>query len=163
MMDLNIPYLKEAIITIAILFVIVLLFIILVRLFFKITLFFLMKKYRLYKERFKLKREEKFFRKEDDELLKDKVKEEEKFQSLELMDISEEEKDRIKEGINQDIEEGRIVGVAEPVGFWTSLILGQKLTFLVNQAHAMEKEGKGFWVALVNAQARSQERTRGRG
>jgi hypothetical protein len=163
MINLDIPYLKEAIITIVVLFVIALVFIVLVRLFFKIMLFFLMKKYRHYKEKFKLKREEKFFRKEEEALQKDKVKEEEKFKSLELMDISEEEKDRIKEGIKQDIEEGRIVGVAEPVGFWTSLILGQKLTFLVNQAHAMEKEGKGFWVAMVNAHARSQERTRGRG
>ena len=155
--------LKNAVITIAILFLIILTLIFLVRLFFRVTLFFLVRKYKHYKEKFPLKRKKEFFAKEDDELLKDKVKEEEKFRVLETMDgLTESEKDKIKEGIKDQIEEGKIVGIAKPIGFWTSLILGEKLTFLVNQAHALNKDHKGFWVSLVQAQSRTRDRQKSR-
>lgn len=52
----------------------------------------------------------------------------------------------------------------KPVGFWTSMILGQKLTYLVSSAKLMNKNRKkGFWSSMVEAQERAAGREKGRG
>lgn len=57
-----------------------------------------------------------------------------------------------------------IVGIAKPVGKWTSMILGQKLTYLVNQASILsENEDQGFWVSMLEARERTPDMHKGRG
>jgi len=64
---------------------------------------------------------------------------------------------------NQELEEVKIVDIVKPVGFWTSMILGQKLTYLVSSAKIMNKNSKkGFWISMVEAQERAQGRQKGR-
>ena len=58
-----------------------------------------------------------------------------------------------------------IVDVIKPVGFWTSVILGQKLTYLIQSAQIINKRGqKGFWVSMIEAQeqAAGKQHSRGR-
>ena len=64
-----------------------------------------------------------------------------------------------------EIERPEIVDIVKPVGFWTSMVLGQKLTYLVSSAKLMNQSDatKGFWTSMVEAQARAQGRERGRG
>lgn len=64
---------------------------------------------------------------------------------------------------NQELSETKIVDIVKPMGFWTSVILGQKLTYLVSSAKLMnENSKKGFWVSMVEAQERAQGRQKGR-
>jgi hypothetical protein len=57
----------------------------------------------------------------------------------------------------------KIVDFVKPVGFWTSMVLGQKLTHLVNSANIMNNdERQGFWIRMVEAQDRAAGRQRGR-
>jgi predicted signal transduction protein with EAL and GGDEF domain len=62
-----------------------------------------------------------------------------------------------------ELEEVKIVDIVKPVGFWTSVILGQKLTYLVSSAQLMNKNSrKGFWVSMIEAQEKAQGRQKGR-
>jgi|TARA_Y100000389_G_C17469268_1_gene528737 hypothetical protein len=66
--------------------------------------------------------------------------------------------------IENKIDEVEIVDIVKPVGFWTSMILGQKLTYLVSSAKLMnQNRKKGFWASMVEAQGRAQGREKGRG
>jgi hypothetical protein len=57
-----------------------------------------------------------------------------------------------------------IVKIAKPVGFWSRLIMSQKLGFLMALRQQMNKNNKhGYFVNLINAQARSQSKEKGRG
>ena len=57
-----------------------------------------------------------------------------------------------------------IVDIVKPIGFWTSLILGEKLTYLIQSAQVLNKRGnKGFWVSMVEAKDRINNRQRSRG
>ena len=59
--------------------------------------------------------------------------------------------------IENKIDEVEIVDIVKPVGFWTSMILGQKLTYLVSSAKLMnQNRKKGFWASMVEAQGRAQ-------
>jgi hypothetical protein len=61
------------------------------------------------------------------------------------------------------MSKGQIVDFAKPIGFWTSLILGQKLTYLVQSAQVLNKRGdKGFWASMIEAKERSAGRQHGR-
>ena len=63
----------------------------------------------------------------------------------------------------KELKEVTIVDIVKPVGFWTSMILGKKLTYLVSSAKLMnENRSKGFWVSMVEAQERAQGRERGK-
>jgi hypothetical protein len=92
------------------------------------------------------------------------VKKEQKFEE-EL----EEEKEAPKEGLvvtkNKKITQiapEKIVGIAEPKGFWTKLIMSQKMQFLLN--FGMEsKKGPGYFQNLIKAQAKSQSKEKSRG
>lgn len=61
------------------------------------------------------------------------------------------------------ISETRIVGIAEPKGFWSRFILGQKLGYIMARLGAVNKKGDGFWVNLINAQDIGRGRGEGRG
>ena len=102
-----------------------------------------------------------------------RAKREEKKQKLQKLKKEEEEKFRKKEQENVKIltnskeqesnNSPQIVDFVKPVGFWTSMVLGQKLTHLINSANIMNNDNrKGFWVRMVEAQDRAAGRQRGR-
>lgn len=64
----------------------------------------------------------------------------------------------------EELNQSQIVDVVKPIGFWTSMILGQKLTYLVQSAQTLNKRGdKGFWAAMIEAKERAAGRQHGRG
>jgi hypothetical protein len=74
--------------------------------------------------------------------------------------IASEEKERDRKELN----EINIVDIVKPVGFWTSMILGQKLTYLINSAQMINKRGdKGFWASMIEAKERAAGKQHSRG
>lgn len=157
-------------------FIIVFCLILLVR----IILFFLLNKayerYLAIKETGKklLPSNKKKFLKEDEELMRKKseiprahsqVKAEkmanksaEQSGSYELMNSNEQEHEA--KAINQ-ID---VVDIVKPVGFWTSMILGQKLSYLIQSAQVLNKRGdKGFWASMIEAKEREAGKQHSRG
>ena len=64
---------------------------------------------------------------------------------------------------DKSVDEIKIVGVAKSIGFWTSFILGSKLTNIISTAQEYNKESdQGFWVSMVKAKGRAAGRQRGR-
>lgn len=64
----------------------------------------------------------------------------------------------------QEMNSINIVDIVKPVGFWTSMILGQKLTYLVQAAQILNKRGdKGFWASMIEAKEREAGRQHSRG
>lgn len=62
-----------------------------------------------------------------------------------------------------EIDKPVIIDIVKPVGFWTSMILGQKLTYLIQSAQQLNKRGdKGFWASMIEAQERQAGRQHGR-
>lgn len=73
--------------------------------------------------------------------------------------MQSDEKDLERNEMNQ-VE---IVDFVKPIGFWTSMILGQKLTYLIQSAQILNKRGnKGFWVSMIEAKDRASGRQQGR-
>ncbi|MBL6665175.1 MAG: hypothetical protein ISQ34_04955 [Rickettsiales bacterium] len=63
----------------------------------------------------------------------------------------------------EELNESQIVDIVKPIGFWTSMILGQKLTYLVQSAQMLNKRGdKGFWASMIEAKERAAGRQHGR-
>lgn len=63
----------------------------------------------------------------------------------------------------EELNESQIVDIVKPIGFWTSMILGQKLTYLVQSAQTLNKRGdKGFWASMIEAKERAAGRQHGR-
>lgn len=155
-----------------VIFLVVLLSIFLIRLIFMISFLFAKKKYASLKAKASLvfKKSEKKFKKTDEELLRkieiprahsetraSKIGKEPASESYEL--IPSEEQQLAKEEMNQV----NIVDIVKPIGFWTSMILGQKLTYLINSAQIINKRGrKGFWVSMIEAQDQAAGRQHGR-
>lgn len=83
---------------------------------------------------------------------KDKEKNEE-FDHIQKIGVDEE----------LELEEGKIVGVVEPQGFWSKLIMSQKMNFILAKIGASENKGQGFWTNLIKAQDTSQGKNKGRG
>lgn len=76
----------------------------------------------------------------------------------EIIPSEEQELDR------QELSQVEIVDIVKPIGFWTSMILGQKLTYLIQSAQMLNKRGnKGFWVSMIEAKDRAAGRQHGRG
>ncbi len=64
----------------------------------------------------------------------------------------------------REMSESQIVDFVKPIGFWTSMILGQKLTYLIHSAQVLNKRGdKGFWASMIEAKERVAGRQHGRG
>lgn len=79
-------------------------------------------------------------------------------QGYEIMMSEEQELDR------EEMNKVTIVDIVKPVGFWTSMILGQKLTYLIQSAQVLNKRGdKGFWASMIEAKEREAGREHGRG
>jgi hypothetical protein len=73
---------------------------------------------------------------------------------------------KVAEKINENIAskfemeyaemESKIVGFAKPVGMWSSLVLGDEITKTLGDAMQLnEKNSKGFWKSVAEAQARN--------
>jgi hypothetical protein len=78
--------------------------------------------------------------------------------SYELMASQEQQED--KEMLNKI----SIIDIVKPIGFWTSMILGQKLTYLIQSAQVINKRDKqGFWVSMVEAKEREAGKQHARG
>jgi len=122
----------------------------------------------------KLISSKKNFKKEDEELLRKKseipkahsqVKAElraknfaQSNHSYEVIPSHEQELDK------QDLNSVEIVDIVKPIGFWTSMILGQKLTYLIQSAQILNKRGnKGFWVSMIEAKEREAGKQHARG
>jgi len=151
------------------LFIGVLASIILTRIAFKIILHFVRKKYQKLKQlrkNFKERYQQKVTpeNKEDTDLLRAK---EELFAPkvpLPAVPVVQKMNNPQLEEDKKSLTEVKIVDMVRPVGFWTSKILGQKLTYLINSAKIMNKNShKGFWVSMIEAQEKAQGRERGRG
>lgn len=57
-----------------------------------------------------------------------------------------------------------IVDIAKPVGFWSRLIMSQKLGFMMAMKNQMNKNNKhGYFVNLIKAQSQGQSKEKGRG
>ncbi len=78
--------------------------------------------------------------------------------SYELIASQEQELDR------QELSEVKIVDIVKPVGFWTSVILGQKMTYLIQSAKIINNRSKqGFWVSMIEAKEREAGKQHSRG
>jgi hypothetical protein len=56
----------------------------------------------------------------------------------------------------------KIVGLAEPKGFWTRLVMSRSIEFLLNFGQESRK-GPGYFQNLIKARAKSQGKEKGRG
>ena len=102
------------------------------------------------------KKKQKKIKKEEEDLFRKKEEED-------LFRKKEEEKIKIINKTPKTELSPQIVDFVKPIGFWTSMVLGQKLTHLINSANIMnEDQRKGFWVRMVEAQDRAAGRQRGR-
>ncbi|MBP7709588.1 MAG: hypothetical protein KA100_00775 [Rickettsiales bacterium] len=78
--------------------------------------------------------------------------------SYEIISSNQQEFDK------QEMNQINIVDIVKPVGFWTSMILGQKLTYLIQSAQVLNKRGdKGFWASMIEAKEREAGRQHSRG
>ena len=78
--------------------------------------------------------------------------------SYELISSRQQELDQ------EELGEVKIVDIVKPVGFWTSMILGQKMTYLIQSAQIINKRNKqGFWVSMIEAKEREAGRQHARG
>ena len=125
-----------------------------------------------------------YYKKEEDELLRDQKLEEKKLeQELEsiikqhpnaknLINTKNKEilknadrfsnvqsliADKNKE-IEHSINNKNNIYVKKNVGFWTNLVLGNKLSNIIDTAKSMNANNEGFWTNLVLANRRSRER-----
>lgn len=119
--------------------------------FFLITSLKVFAKFYLKSDDFSKKTEAKKLKKTEENLYRSKKKEQEQSYSK-IQDLE------------NTIDEVEIVDIVKPVGFWTSVVLGQKLTYLVSSAKLMnQNRKKGFWTSMVEAQGRAAGRERGKG
>lgn len=144
-------------------FAVVLISILLIRIILRIILLFAQKKYHIIVQKIQSKRAvkaEKVLPKEDSELF---IEKEEFNQIMPKKNIVEKIISEKEEREAIELAETKIVDIVKPVGFWTSVILGQKLTYLISSAKLMnDNSNKGFWVSMVEAQERAQGRQKGR-
>jgi len=154
----------------AAIFLVIFFLILLVRMFFFFALNQAHKNYKKLKKNLPavLKPKEKFFVKKEDELRRKReiprahsaVKAEGKNRSqgsYEIIPSAEQEEN------HQEMSRVEIVDFVKPIGFWTSMILGQKLTYLIQSAQTLNKrDSKGFWVSMIEAKDRSAGRQHGR-
>jgi len=154
-----------------IIFVTVFFLILLTRLILTLLIHFARKKYaKLKKSNLFKKKNKPKYEKEEDELLREIPKAhsatrannlarhgQSQNNSYELVASQEQQLEK------EEMNEVKIVDIVEPMGFWTSMILGQKLTYLIQSAQVINKRGKqGFWVSMIEAQEQSAGRQHGR-
>ena len=166
-----------------IIFIITLSVIFLIRVVINVILLILINKYQKIGKKIKNKlknKKNKFYKKSDEELFR--YREEQKIpddffpkahsqikaeikakkqQNSHSFEIIESEQQRITK---QQENKPQIVDFVKPVGFWTAMILGQKLTYLIQSAQILNKRNdKGFWASMIEAKERAQGRQHSRG
>lgn len=148
---------------IGILFAVTFCLILLARLIIGIWLYFAVKNYqaikrRINKNKAKFEPVKKTFAKVDEEKFRKKPGMSPNQDSYQIIPSQEKEQE-------PEFERPQIVDLVKPVGFWTSMVLGNKLTYLVSSAKLMNNADnkKGFWTSMVEAQARAAGRERGKG
>ncbi len=144
----------------------------------RIVLIFLLnqayKRYMLLKKAGKkiISSSKKKFRKEDEELMrkKDEIPRAHSAVKAELMERGSQNgsyeiiESQDREFEKQEMNSINIVDIVKPIGFWTSMILGQKLTYLIQSAQVLNKRGdKGFWASMIEAKEREAGRQHSRG
>lgn len=150
---------KQALPILFLIFIAVLCLIFLTRVIFFFLLNKAYKRYLVLKEAGKklMKFDKKNFIKEDEELSR-KKDEKQKTATYEVMASKEQQLD------NDELNKVDIVDIVKPIGFWTSMILGQKLSYLIQSAQILNKRtDKGFWVSMIEAKDRQAGRQHGRG
>lgn len=154
----------DSIIPISIISIILLICVLILRTIFHLILhiasFFYVKKKKIKKQQ--PKTEITSYKKEEEELLRDKKLEDKKTkEQIKLEGVKRMGDDFEKQ--SSVFEDGRIVGIAKPIGFWTSLILGDQLSQILGRASALnDRSHKGFWVSMLEAQARGFGRKKSR-
>ena len=88
-----------------------------------------------------------------DDLLRDKEKEKkanksniDDFELKNVEKLSENIEDTNRQKYNN---QERVIGVVKPIGFWTSLILGDKLSEILLRNQALTEGKNNFWVNLI--------------
>jgi hypothetical protein len=96
----------------------------------------------------------------DDFLSRDRVAEKKKKEELESNVTIYKER-----GQNLQEDKVEVVGIAQPLGFWTKFVTMQKVGFLKARMamQSTDKSKDGFWVQLIKAQATSQSKEQGKG
>ena len=57
-----------------------------------------------------------------------------------------------EEHILQQPTQTKIVGIVKPIGKWTQLILGQKVSYMMQQANALKQQTEhGYWQTMLNS------------
>ena len=55
-----------------------------------------------------------------------------------------------------------IVGMVKPIGYWTSLIMGQRVTSLMQHAEVLKQQNdNGYWVNMMHARDMAKGKNRG--
>ncbi len=164
--------LKEALPVLATIFVAVFVLILIIRLSLKLLFVYMMDKYRhLKKNRSLKKKKKKNYEKEEDELIKQIPKAHSAVRAGKLARLSQSQNNddynliasQEQQIEKEELNEVKIVDMVKPMGFWTSMILGQKLSYLIQSAQTINKRGKeGFWVSMIEAQEQAAGRQHGR-
>ncbi len=163
-MDQLLLTIKNALPILALIFILVIIAIFSVRLIINILINKAKRKYNILKKKAQKKISQKIsskYIKEEDELLLNKQNQnniaKNSNQSYQIIKSQEQEEQR------EQLNNMDIVDIVKPIGFFTSMILGQKLTYLIQSAQIINKRGKkGFWVSMVEAQEKAAGRQHGR-
>lgn len=102
----------------------------------------------------------------DDIMYRDKDIEKKKKQELEtqLKNVKRIPKVGDDSGLDYDLDRKEIVGIVKPVGKWTAMILGQKVSYLMQHAEQLKTQNDaGYWVNMIHAQEIAQGKHRGMG
>ena len=93
-------------------------------------------------------------KKEKDELLRDKKVENKKEKEI-LQNVKKINENFEKQMEVVEEEQDKIIGMIKPVGFWTSLLLGDQLSKMLGRAQALNNRShKGFWVSMLAVQTK---------
>ena len=106
----------------------------------------------------------------NDVLFRDKDIEKQKEQEMAIIEKQKEQAmklntvQRIPKTVEPEINYNKknIVGIVKPIGYWTSLIMGQRVSYLMQQANILkEQNDAGYWVTMMHARDRAAGKSRG--
>ena len=152
----------------SVIFIIVLTFLLFFRFSIWLILMHLLKKYRRLlkkrKDEYKWDDTKKPVFNQEDEIKRDKEREEEQLQQLENVEFLPSITEQRQAQMKRQMQEERIVDVVKPIGKFTALILGQKLSYLASQVYELKNsEELGYWTATLHAKDRGRGNQKGRG
>lgn len=159
---------KEALIFIGILSIVLFFIITAIRIVMTIVLLYLIKKYTMLINLIKQKKQDDYIpSSRNDILYRDKnieqQKEKEAIQQLQNVQRLPKNIDEENFDLESFYNKKEIVGIVKPIGYWTSLILGQKVTYLIQHAETLKSQNDvGYWVNMLHAKDISKGRSRGR-